>query len=313
MSFKECIVALDPVSAMVLVASITALLISIQWGGGRYPWSNPKVWTCIMSAAILFAVFCALQWRRGERATIPPRLLRQRTILGSSLSACFLSMAFHVHSYFLPIYFQAVKGLTAERSGIQILPYQVINTICSIGAGVLIGVVGWYPPFMWVGTLAFVVGSVLFYKLGVDSGTAVLIGYQIIAGTRVGTAINIPHIAAQAVSSKKDVSSVNAIVFFFHAIGGSIGIAIGQNIFSATLHRELPLAIPHVDISAITDDSSANTRNLIPIEDLETVLDIYSSSVANAFISPIVTACLAFLSSLLLEWNSVKSQNQEVA
>ncbi|EFR04188.1 MFS gliotoxin efflux transporter GliA [Nannizzia gypsea CBS 118893] len=294
LSWMERIIALDPASALLLVSCITALLISLQWGGERYPWSHPKVLACIITAGILLVAFYAFQSWKGESAMIPTRLLRQRSILGSSLAACFLSMAFHVHSYYLPIYLQAVKGLTAEQSGIQILPYQVTNSLFSLGVGVLVGIVGWYPPFLWLGTLAFVVGSVLFYKLDVDSTVAAVVGYQIIAGAGVGTAINIPHIAVQAISSKKDVSSANAIVFFFHALGGAVGIGIAQNIFSISLQENLPLTVPDMDISAIIDDSSANIRNLIPAEYLAAVLRVYCSSIAKAFIPPIVTASLAF-------------------
>lgn len=45
----------------------------------------------------MIMVFVALQFRRGDRATIPPRIFGQKTVLFSSLYSCFLSMGLYVH------------------------------------------------------------------------------------------------------------------------------------------------------------------------------------------------------------------------
>jgi hypothetical protein len=56
------------------------------------------------------------------------------------------------HVFFLPFYFQAVKGLDAEQSGIRTVPYVLSNTIGSIIVAGLTTVVGYYTPFIYLGT-----------------------------------------------------------------------------------------------------------------------------------------------------------------
>ncbi|KAL1981737.1 hypothetical protein VTN96DRAFT_2294 [Rasamsonia emersonii] len=97
MSLKERLAALDPLGGILLLAGITTFLLGIEWGGTTYAWSDARVWGCILASGLITILFCVSQWKRGDRATIPSKLFfKQRTILGSSLFSCFLSMGFYV-------------------------------------------------------------------------------------------------------------------------------------------------------------------------------------------------------------------------
>ncbi|KMU83846.1 hypothetical protein CIHG_01629 [Coccidioides immitis H538.4] len=91
-------------------------------------------------------------------------------------------MGFYIHVFYLPIYFQAVKGSSPEKSGLDVVPYQASNAGTSLIVGLLVGMVGWYVPFVWFGALAFAIGSSLLYTVGPNSYTATLIVYQFITG-----------------------------------------------------------------------------------------------------------------------------------
>lgn len=90
------------------------------------------------------------------------------------------------HIFYLPFYFQAIKGTTAEESGIRTIAYLVSITLSSIVIGGSITVVGWYAPFMWFGSAIFAVGAGLLYTLKVNSPAGQWIGYQVLAGLGAG-------------------------------------------------------------------------------------------------------------------------------
>ncbi|WEW58677.1 hypothetical protein PRK78_004145 [Emydomyces testavorans] len=215
-------------------------------------------------------------------------------------------MGFYIHVYYLPIYFQTVKGSNPEKSGLDVVAYQASNTGTSLVVGLLVAVIGWYVPFVWFGAVAFVIGSGLLFTVDMDSHTATLVGYQIITGLGKGASVQIPYVAAQVVSNKKDMSSTNAIMIFFHSIGGTLSLAVGETIFLASLRRNLPIEAPLVNPAAIMKAGPTNLRNTVPPDQLKGVLKAYTTSLKNTFISPIVTGSIAFLCSLLLEWRSVK-------
>jgi membrane protease YdiL (CAAX protease family) len=98
LTFKQKILEIDLLGALFLICAIVCLLLALQWGGTEYPWKNSKVWGCLLSFGLLIIIFIAQQFRRGDRATIPPRIFGQRTVLFASLYSCFLSMGLYVSS-----------------------------------------------------------------------------------------------------------------------------------------------------------------------------------------------------------------------
>ena len=95
LTVKQKVLEIDLLGALFLIAAIVCLLLALQWGGTVYPWKNSKVWGCILGFAILIIVFILQQFRRGDRATIPPRVFKQRTVLFSCLFSCFMSMGLY--------------------------------------------------------------------------------------------------------------------------------------------------------------------------------------------------------------------------
>jgi len=205
LTLKQKIDQMDLPGAFFLICAIVCLLLALQWGGTTYAWSNSKVWGCILGFALLIAIFIGLQFHRGDKATIPPRIMTQRTVAAGTAFSAFLSMGLYTHIFFLPFYFQAVKGTSAEGSGIRTIPYLVSVTLASIVVGGTITKFGWYTPFMWFGAAIFTIGAGLLYTLQVDSGAGMWIGYQILTGIGAGGSVQIPFISVQVVLSAKDM------------------------------------------------------------------------------------------------------------
>jgi hypothetical protein len=310
---RQKIGQIDLLGAFFLICAIVCLILALQWGGSVYPWSNSKVWSCLLGFGLIIAVFIALQFHRGDRATIPPRiLLKQRTAGACAIFSMFLAMALYTHIFYLPFYFQAVKGTTAEGSGIRTIPYLVSITLSSIVVGGSITALGWYTPFTWAGAAIFAVGSGMIYTLKPFSSAGMWIGYQILAGVGAGACVQVPFVAIQVVLNKKDIPSGNAITIFFNTLGGAISISIAQNIFSNTLIKEIPQYTTGVNPAKIIAAGATHIREVTPKSQLAGVLTAYNIAVTRSFILPIACAGLAFLCSLLFEWKSVKGKKLEI-
>lgn len=66
LSIWQKLARIDLVGAFFLIPGIICLLLALQWGGTTYPWSNSKVWGCLLGFALIIAVFVVLQIRRGD-------------------------------------------------------------------------------------------------------------------------------------------------------------------------------------------------------------------------------------------------------
>ncbi len=313
LTLRQKIGQIDLLGAFFLICAIVCLLLALQWGGTTYAWSNSKVWGCLLGFGLLIGTFTGIQFWKGDLATLPPRiLLRQRTVFVCAFFSAFLAMGLYTHIYYLPFYFQAVKGTTAEQSGIRTIPYLVSLTISSVIVGGCITTIGPYVPFTWVGSAVFAVGSGLLYSLKVDSSTGTWIGYQILAGFGAGACVQIPFIAVQVVLSKKDMPVGNAVAIFFNSLGGAVSISIAQNIFSNTLIMEIPRYTEGVEPWKIVAAGATHIREVTPPAQLKGVLFAYNIAVTHSYILSIACASIAFLFSLGFEWKSVKGKKLEM-
>jgi MFS family permease len=321
---RERLKEIDVVGALFLICAVVSLLLALQWGGFTYAWGDSRVWGTLLAFGLLIAVFIGLQVYQKDRATIPFRVFRQRTIWVSCVFSALLSMALytyvlfytpskslppltpHSHIFYLPFYFQAIKGTTAEESGIRTIAYLISSTLGSLAVGSLITLLGTYAPFMWLGSALFAIGSGLLYTLTVSSPPRAWIGYQVLAGLGSGAGVQIPFIAVQVVASPRDMPTANACVLFFNSLGGALSISIAQNIFVNTLAREVPRRAPGVDAQAVASAGATNLRAVVDPRVLPGVLDAYNQAVVTAFVLAIAAAGAAFVVSLRMERRSVK-------
>jgi hypothetical protein len=105
LSLSEKIAQIDLLGAFFLIAAIVCLLLALQWGGITYSWKDSQVWGCILGFVLLICTFTGIQFWKGDKATLPPRImLKQRTVFTCAFFSAFLAMALYVHIYYLPFY-----------------------------------------------------------------------------------------------------------------------------------------------------------------------------------------------------------------
>lgn len=91
-SIKEHILDLDPLGGILIIASICCLLLALQWAGTTKAWDSPTIIGLFIGFGLLLAAFACTQAYVGDQATIPIRVLKQRSVLAGSLFLFFLQM-----------------------------------------------------------------------------------------------------------------------------------------------------------------------------------------------------------------------------
>ena len=217
-------------------------------------------------------------------------------------------MGLYTHIYYLPFYFQAVKGTSAEGSGIRTIPYLASIIISSIIAGASITILGYYKPFMIFGSAIFAVGAGVLYTLKVNSSAGQWIGYQLLSGFGAGAGVQIPFIAVQVVLNNKDMPTGNAMAIFFNSLGGAISISVAQNIFSNGLAKNLPKYAPDVSATGVINAGATHLRDYVKPEYLPGVLRAYMQALSQAYVLPIAVSGIATICACFVEWKSVKGK-----
>lgn len=92
-TFVSKLYTFDPAGILLLVGAVYALLAALQDGGNRYSWSSSRLVGLLTCSGLLFLMFAAVQYFMGDGATVPPRLLKNRTVITGSLILAFSNAA----------------------------------------------------------------------------------------------------------------------------------------------------------------------------------------------------------------------------
>ncbi|CZS94684.1 probable DHA14-like major facilitator; ABC transporter [Rhynchosporium graminicola] len=313
--WKEDIKAFDIYGTAVFLPAIISLLLALQWGGTKYAWGSWRTILLFVMFGVLVSAFIAIQFWKQETATIPPKIMKQRTMW----SACFFSFAmgsfFLLLVYFLPIWFQAVKGASAVQSGIDNLPLVLSLIIVSILSGIGVTLSGYYAPFMVGGTVFGAIGVGLLSTLTPDSSNSMWIGYQCIAGIGIGLGMQQPLIAVQTVLDISLVPIGTSIVIFVQTLGGALFVSIGQNVFSNGLVEGLAKYAPSVDPLSVLRIGATSLQSSPDLNkaDLPGVIMAYNDALTKAFLVAAIMAAVTIIGSGAIEWRSVKGKKIDTA
>ncbi|GAB1199607.1 hypothetical protein APSETT444_008962 [Aspergillus pseudonomiae] len=295
-------------------------------GGGILSgvWSEARIIALLVLAFVLLIVFFLIQIWKPEQAILPPRIFAQRSIASGFCTSSCLGAHMNLFGkpttlneehdtiltpempvYYLPIWFQAIKGVSAVDSGIHLLPMLIPVVAASIITGQLVSLIGFYTPFMIFGVCLTAIGTGLLTTLGINTSEGKWIGFQIIYGFGIGCCSQAPNLAAQTVLARKDVAIGASLMFFGQQLFGSVFASVGQNVlFNQLAHRLAD--IPGISPRLIQSTGATEFLNRVPAEDLVMAREAYNDSLRTCFQVGVIMACLSVLGAFGMEWCSVK-------
>jgi MFS family permease len=80
---------------------VICLLLALQWGGTKYPWNSGHIIALLVVSGLLIIGFIIVQIVRGEKATVPPRVFKNRNIWSTASYAAFIGGAFFVTLFYV--------------------------------------------------------------------------------------------------------------------------------------------------------------------------------------------------------------------
>lgn len=304
---REKLAQMDFLGIFFLLPGVVCLLLALQWGGSKYDWNSGRIIALLVLAGVLAIAFVLVQIFRPETATIPPRIFAQRSIAAGFCATFTVGASMMIVVYYLPIWFQAIEGVSAVDSGIRLLPLVLSMVLASISSGALIARVGYYTPFMLFGCMLLSIGAGLLTTLQINTSEGRWIGYQIIYGFGMGCTFQAPNLAAQTVLPTKDVPVGTSLMFFGQLLGGAIFTSVGSNVLSNELLKHLA-GIPGINPAQLLSQGATGlTQGLAPSA-VTPVLSAYNESLRVVLQVGLVMTCLTILGALALEWRSVKSK-----
>src|SRR5271154_1296055 len=131
-----------------------------------------------------------------------------------------------MHSYYLPIWFQAVKGDNAIQSGHNMLA----NALFGLAAGIFVSTNGLFAPPAIIGCAISTIGTGFICTLQVNASAAKWMGLEILTSAGLGLAVQQGFSAVQTALPLKEVPIGTAAVVASQSLGGAIFVSIGNTL-----------------------------------------------------------------------------------
>ncbi len=264
-TIKQKLKRIDWAGTAWFMASTTSILIPVSWGGVIYPWNS---WRTLVPLLLGVAgLFVLVYWELHVAVEAALRLSIFRTW---TARISFLTTFLHgfivrqfspptdivslmarqvfLQLYYLPLYFEAVKGYSPLISGLAVFPQTLTVAPSALLVGILISVRGKYRSFLWIGWALTALGSGLMYLLDVRTSVPAWVFLNLTSGLGLGVLYPAMAFAIQASVQNDDIAFAVAAYSFFRSFGSAFGVAIGGVVFQNVIREKLrayPLLAPN--------------------------------------------------------------------
>jgi EmrB/QacA subfamily drug resistance transporter len=306
----------DIEGAVVLAASTVALLLATVWGGNQYAWTSPTILGLLGGGLAGLVLFTFIE-SRAKEPIIPLRLFRDDIFRVSTLLSLISGMVMFATIIYLPEYQQIVRGDSATKSGLLLLPL-VLGLLVSVTmSGRLISKMGKYRMFPIFGSIILAIGLFLLSHVTVDTSQLSLSWWMLVAGVGIGSFMQVMTLAVQNSVDRKDLGSATSTVIFFRNMGSSFGTAMFGSILISRLTHHLRELLPASNMT-----NSINGNNLqagasqlakLPPIIRADILEAFARSFHDLFLLGIPLAALSFVIALFLREQPLRSSISQEA
>ncbi|KAF5127244.1 Efflux pump roqT [Metarhizium anisopliae] len=333
---RQKLFRMDPVGTVLFLGLVCCLLLALTWGGQQYAWDSSQVIGLCVGFGVLLLCFCTWDWKQGDMALIPLRVLRKRSVGMGAIILFAYGVVMYVYGYYLPMFFQTVQGATATESGVRYIAMMVPQIVTLALTGAIVSRWGYYVPYMITGGIIASVGSGLLTTISPATPAAQWSAYLVLTGIGVGMASQLPYTALQVVLeyAVPSLFVLPAALTFYETLvrpilpqemlGGSVadalhriastralGLAIGQNLLITGLGRALPRYTSAVTLEHVLGAGAGGLSQLSSSPAvLEALRYAYNDAIRDVFILGLACTCLTVLPSCAMEWLNIALESQ---
>jgi EmrB/QacA subfamily drug resistance transporter len=297
---------IDYVGAGLLTTSVVPLILGTVWGGVTYPWASITIIGLFVLSVVAGASFFFWE-KRAEHAIIPMNLFKNDIFSVSMLLSLLAGIAMFGAILFIPEYQQYVRGYSAVKSGLLLLPLVGGMLVAMLSVGRLTTKTGHYRIFPIVGTLITAVGLYLFSRLTLGTTQLELSVWMVILGIGLGSFMQIMTLAVQNAVPREELGVATASSAFFRNIGSSLGGAIFGAVLINRLGDHLKQLLPSSGtanvpkiVKAVESGVSSSSIKKYPPNISHDIYHAFVLSFHDMFLIAVPIILLAFVVALFL-------------
>lgn len=224
------VAAVDWLGFVLLAIGIGSLQILLE-RGERLDWFESRQIVVLTITAV--GALAAFVWHElhTEHPVIDLRILRNRQFATGCVVGIILGLCLYATVFVLPVYLQSSLGMTANQTGMVILPGALASAFTmAIMARQLGRVDG--RPIATAGAVLFAFAMWQWSRFTLQSGTGDFFGPLVVRGVALGLVFIPLNNLAVAELPMAQIGAATGLYNLMRQLGGSIGIALSANVLT---------------------------------------------------------------------------------
>jgi len=323
-AWRVALSRVDFLGNSIFIPSMISLFFGLIMGGNGaagYPWNS---WQIILPLVLGILGWTGFHIHQSSsichEPSIPTRLFKHRTSTIGFFMIFLVAIVSQTIGLFLPIYLQAVIGVSPMMSGVYYLPFALGLLILAGAAGAILSKTGLYKPVHWVGWILSAIGAGLFSTLNANSSTGAWVGFQVIAAGGVGFIFTVTLPSTLASLPESDVAVATGTYAFLRTFGFVWGVTISSIIFNGQVNAHLEtIADPSVrlllaDGAAYTYasgiDGGRMSINALQEPSKSQVIKVYVQAIRVIWLFIAGISCLGFIATFIERQIELRRDNK---
>ncbi|KAJ5602106.1 hypothetical protein N7510_011640 [Penicillium lagena] len=295
---------IDFLGAIVLVGAVFGFLLGLD-RGSNVSWKMPITIISLSVSVVLFVLFLLVEIYLAAEPFAPGHIIFDRTFFACYCCNFFSFGGWLAALFYIPLYFQAVDGVSATVAGLRLLPSILAGVTGSLFAGF---VMKWSGKYYWLTVAAYTSLTTgcfcvcLFSGAAVESTVMMIMGMVMAAfGNGIGVTSTLIGLISNA--THEDQAVVTACSYLFRSLGSVIGLSLSSTVVQQLLRARLRSELhSSKDIDQIVDgvrESLDFIKKLDP-EVARIVRNCYGWSTNKGFGFMVVVVFFALFSSFFI-------------
>ncbi|MCT9930143.1 MFS transporter [Planotetraspora sp. A-T 1434] len=291
---------IDYLGAALIVAGVSCLLLYLDWAGNELGWTAPGALALLAGFVSLSALFVLVELRAPE-PILPMRLFRNAIFSVGNGFTFLAGLAMFGGMIFLPVYLQAVQGMSPTKSGLALLPAVAGIFSTAVSSGQLISRTGRYKIFPIVGAAILLVALWLLSTIKVDTPYWKVAIYAYLFGAGLGFTMQTVVTAVQNAVERADMGTATSSTSFFRMMGAAIGTAIMGAVLTSRLTHYLTVEFGGRMPSGRVDANNVQAIQQLPPPVKEHVLVAFTNAIDDVFLASLPFVAVALVVAFFLK------------
>ncbi|KKA17631.1 hypothetical protein T310_8428 [Rasamsonia emersonii CBS 393.64] len=206
---------IDFLGAVILVTAVSGFLLGMD-RGSNVSWSLPITIVSLSVSAVLFIAFVLVEIYVAAEPFAPGHIIFDRTLVACYACNFFSFGGWLAALFFLPLFFQAVDGVSATIAGVRLIPQVCAGVSGSLFAGFMMR---WTGKFYWITVFAY--------------------GLLTVKENQITNS----DLRSVSNAAPEDQAVVTACSYLFRSLGSIIGLSLSATVVQQILRERLRSAL----------------------------------------------------------------------